>query len=332
MTQPKRSLIPKVLVSCPTSDRHKHLLKDWINHLDSFTYKYFDVLLVDTTQDDGSYFKLLKKQVVHDKPVKVIRMKWDSKDHILRHLAYCRERIRKEFLKGGYDFLFFLDSDIFLKSSQNPLQRLMAHFKDNVGLCVPIYHKPYQRPCVLKSGDIVISRGVDLYSFDEINSYRSFVTRYLDKKLTDSEKNLVPFIIKDLTKPYLLRCYATGIGCCLIRRNVLEKTLFRTSPTFLWGEDFWYFNEANDKHFEFWCDLSPEMEADHRNVNWNMILEKSKGNVNLNLAFGPVDATKAQFIHEVPEEEYVETQTKVLVLDKDYKNEKKNNQPSNLGL
>lgn len=322
------NLVPRVLISAPTSIRHSHLLVDWIKHLDEFTYQHFDVLLVDTTQDNGEYTKILEKQVVHGKPIKVIRMPWDSnKDHILRHLAYCREAIRQECLKSDYAFLFFIDSDIFLnqspESSRNSLQRLMAHFKDNVGICVSIYHKPYQRPCILKSGDIVISKGVDLYTYEEINAYRDFVARYLDKKLSTYEKSLVPFIIKDLKNPYLLRCYASGIGLLLIKREVLEKVPFRTSQDFLWGEDFWYFNEANEKHFEFWCDVSPDLEANHRNVNWNMILEKSKGNVNINLAFGPSDATQAQFVHEIPEEEYIETQTKVMVLDKGYKHEKR---------
>jgi len=199
----------------------------------------------------------------------------------------------------------------------------MAQFKDNIGICVSIYHKPYQKPCILKSGDIIISKGVDLYSYEEVSAYRAFVKRYLENKLTKKEKGLVPFIIKDLKNPYSIKCYASGIGLLLIKREVLEKCQFRTSEQFLWGEDFWYFSEANDKNFEFWCDLSPELEADHRNVNWNMILEKSKGHVNINLAFGPEDAKEARFVHEVSPEDYTETQTKVLVLDKGYKNEKK---------
>lgn len=311
-----KNIIPQVLLACPTSNRHSHLLKEWIKHLNSFTYN-FDVLLVDTTIND-SYYKVLKKQKIHKKPVKVIRMPWDSeKDHILRHLAYVRERIRKEFLKGDYDFLFFLDSDIFLKSPQNTLQRLLSHNKDNVGICVPIYYKPHQKPCILKSGGIMMSVGIDLYDYSEIDTYKDFVKRYLDKKLTNYEKNLVPFIIKELTKPYLLKCYASGIGALLIKRNVLEEVPFRTHPSFLWGEDFWYFNECNDKKFEFYCDLS--IKADHRNVNWNMILEKSKGNINLTLAFGQEDAKNIQFIQEIPVEE---TETKLFILDKGHKNEK----------
>ncbi|GAG57115.1 unnamed protein product, partial [marine sediment metagenome] len=44
--------IPKVLIGAPTSDRHKHLLEDWIKSLDSFTYPNIDVLLVDTSEKD----------------------------------------------------------------------------------------------------------------------------------------------------------------------------------------------------------------------------------------------------------------------------------------
>ena len=52
-----KSLIPCVMIAAPTSVRHSHLLKDWIKHLDDFTYQHFDVLLVDTTEDNGEYGK-----------------------------------------------------------------------------------------------------------------------------------------------------------------------------------------------------------------------------------------------------------------------------------
>jgi len=307
------NLIPKVLIAAPTSKRHSHLLDDWIKQLDSFTYKNFDVLLVDTTKETD-YFKILKDKKVHKKPIKVLRMPWDPKDHILRHLARVRDKIRQEFLKGNYDNLFFLDTDIFIP--QNSIQRLLSYFKDNVGFCVPIYNKINQKPCVLKSGEITFAKGLDIFSFEEINEYKKFVKKFKENKLTISEKNLVPFIIKDLTKPYLLKCYATGIGCLMIKRKVLEEVPFRTHPTFLMGEDYWYFNECNDKKFEFWC--ATEIIAIHKNLNWRMITEKNPEEIKFFLAQGPADATKAEFIEEVP---YTETETKIFIIDKGHKNE-----------
>jgi len=121
----KPNLIPKVIISCPTSNRHAHLLDKWIKHLDSLTYPNFEVLLVDTSQDKGAYFKRLKKLKVHNKPVKVIRFEWNpNKSHILQHLAWTREKIRVYALENNFDYLFSLDDDIFVP--KNSIQKLLS--------------------------------------------------------------------------------------------------------------------------------------------------------------------------------------------------------------
>jgi hypothetical protein len=62
------------------------------------------------------------------------------------------------------------------------------------------------------------------------------------------------------------------------------------------GEDLWYFNEANDKKFEFWCDSS--YRCVHKNTEWNSIMAKGPKDKNTSfwIAFGPNDADKVDFI------------------------------------
>ena len=297
-----KSLIPKVLISAPTSDRHKHLLDEWIESLDKLTYKFFDVLLIDTSKDD-SYSKILKKKKVHGKKIRVIRMSWNEKNHIIRHLANVRERIRKEFLKGDYSNLFFLDTDIFIP--KNSIQLLLTDYKDNVGFAVPIFYSPNQKPCIFKSGNIIMGKGLDLFEFDEINAYKNFIEEIEMKTLSDYEKGLIPFVIKDLNKPYLFKPYAVNIGCILIKREVLEEVPFRTHPTFLFGEDLWYFSECNDKHFEFWCDT--RVYPIHKNVSWDKIQEKCNP-FNFKVISGPTDAKEAVVVKD---EVFEDTETKV---------------------
>jgi len=109
--------------------------------------------------------------------------------------------------------------------------------------------------------------------------------------LTNEEKLLVPYIIKDKWKPDLFPAFGVGIGCLMLSRKVLESTQFRTHPTFIWGEDNWFFQECNDKKFEFWCDSS--VRAEHRNTNWIMVTEKCKVNTKMVLAMGPASAKEA---------------------------------------
>jgi len=271
--------IPKVLVACPTSSRHKHLLDEWVESLNSLTYPNFEVCLVDTSQDNGEYFKELQKIKIGDKKVRVFRKPWDDKKrHILQHLADCRNWIREYFLKGSFSHLFFLDSDImFTNTPKNIIQRLLSHNKDCVGYYVPIYEKPNQKPCVFKSGNLICGKGLDLFSWDEMKAYEDFVNRFRDNRLTESEKDLSKFIIQDIHKPYLLKVYAVGIGCCIINKEVLVNVPFRTHDKIILGEDIWFFSECEDKGFEFWVDT--DIHPDHKHTDWKLINEKCKGNV-----------------------------------------------------
>lgn len=289
------NLIPKVLVATPHSKRHQKVLKQWIKHLNSLTYPNFDVCLVDNTTDKGEYYNKIKDLKVKDKQIISWRHEWNPKKlNHLQMLAHVREEIRQYFLSKDYDFLFFCDDDIFIP--KNGIQRLVYYNKDHVGFFVHIYYKPKRKPAVFKSGEVFIGKGLDLYTFSEIAQYRAFVRKFKANKLTYEEKNLVPFIIKDLANPELFKTYAIGIGCCMIKRKVLEQCQFRTHLTFIWGEDNWYFGEANDKKFEFWC-VSERVE--HRNTDWSHTKESTKnsefvvmfGNPNAN-TFDIIDYTK----------------------------------------
>jgi hypothetical protein len=172
-------------------------------------------------------------------------------------MAFAREIIRQEFIKDkSYSSLFWLDDDIFLPKWG--VQRLLSYNKEQVGFYVHVYFDPHKVPCILKSGDVVMGQGLQYFSFDEIDAYRSFIGKLQENKLSEDEKKLIPFIVKDQFHPQLFQPYAVNIGCLLVQRNVVEAIPFRTHDTFVMGEDLWYFNEANDKKFQFWCDSVTE--------------------------------------------------------------------------
>ena len=279
-------LAPKILIACPTSDRHKHLLNKWIRHLNSLAYPSFDLIMIDTSEKDD-YFNLLKKQKVKGKNIILERMPWDSdKNHILQHLAHVRNRIREYFLENDYDSIFFLDDDIFIP--KNGVQRLLSYDKDCVGFYVHIFDKEHQQPCIFKTGELIFGTGIDLYSFEEINQYKKFVKKYNKGNLSPKDKNLSSFLIEDQFRPQLLHVHATGIGCLMIKRKVMEEVPFRTHDKVILGEDIWFFNEANDKKFKFYVDTN--VRAKHLNTNWDIINKKCENNFKMYLAHGPVDA------------------------------------------
>jgi len=299
-------ILPKVLVAAPTSIRHAHLLDEWIEHLNKLNYP-IDVLLVDTTPENEDYLKILQSKVVQEKPIKTIRFPWDYSNHIVQHLAYAREKIREYFLEGKYEYLMSLDDDVFLPKWG--IERLMSYNKDCVGFYYHIYPEEQRVPNVMKSGEIIMGKGLEFYTFDEINAYNAFVERMTSKSqvviddydkegnlkeqitggLSESEKLLIPHLIKDKFFPQLIKPYAVGIGCLLIKRVVLEAVPFRTHETFIFGEDLWWFNEAVEKRFEFWCDCRFRMV--HKNTEWGSVLSKGpQGKPDFSIAIGPSHA------------------------------------------
>jgi len=282
----KGMIMPKVLLATPTSQRHAHLLDEWLDSLNKLNYPV-DVLLIDTTPETDEYFNLLKTKKVQDKPINVIRFAWKYKDHIVQHLAHAREKIRKYMLKNGYEFLMSLDDDIFLP--QWGIERLLSYNKDCVGFYVHIYDPEHQVPCIFKSGEIIMGAGLELYSFAEIDAYKDFIARMAENKLSDAEKLFIPFMVKDKFFPQLFKPYAVNLGCLLIKKSVLEKVPFRTHESFIFGEDLWFFNEAVEKKFEFWCDC--RLRCLHKNTEWKSVMEKGPSfPQDFSVAFGPVAA------------------------------------------
>jgi GT2 family glycosyltransferase len=285
-------IMPRVLLATPVSQRHAHLLDEWLLSLNNLNYP-IDVLLIDTTPETADYYELLQTKVVQGKPIKVIRFPWDYSNYIVQHLAYAREKIREYFLENNYEFLMSLDDDIFLP--EWGIERLLSYNKDCVGFYVHIYDLASQVPCIFKSGEIIMGKGLEFYSFAEIDAYRDFIDRMELDKLSDTEKLLIPFVVKDKFFPRLFKPYATNLGCLLIKKAVLEKVPFRTHDTFIFGEDLWWFNEANDKRFEFWCDC--RHRCLHKNTEWATIMSKGpKGKPDFSIAYGPKYADGVEII------------------------------------
>jgi len=264
-----KKIAPRILICAPTSVRHKHLIDKWLKHLDSLDYPYFDVCLVDTSPDNSDYFNYIKDKKVKGRKILSWRYEWDyKKEYALQMLATVREQIRNFFVDNkNYDYIMWLDDDIFLPKWG--LQKLLSYNKDLAGFYVHVYYKPKRRPCVFKSGEIIIGKGLEYFTFKEILAYKKFARKVEKDELTEEEKLLVPYLIKDKWHPYLFPTYAVGLGCCLCSRKVSEEVHFRSHPTFLMGEDLWWFAECNDKKFTFWCDSKTRCR--HENTNWEGI-------------------------------------------------------------
>ena len=258
----------KVLVAAPVSSRHDYVIREYVNALAKQDYP-FDLMLVDNTTE-GDYMGTLKKvtKPLSDlgKKVFIEHITWDTvKDHVLQMLAKAREVYRVFAVKNGCDYIFHLDIDMILH--KGAIRELVDCDRDSVGFVVHVFYPPDTRPCVFKHGELRrVEEGWSL-------GYYSWRTIYRWK--SQGKK--------------LVKVYATGLGCLLSKRKVFEKVPFRAHPSFVWGEDLFFINEATEKGFEFYVNTK---RVKHKNINWNEPTSKSKKQMKFFLAIGLEEAWK----------------------------------------
>jgi hypothetical protein len=223
------------------------------------------LLLYDNTQDSGKYCKKLKN-MTPEPWITVKRHHWNpKKTHPLQMLAHIKERGRKEFLIGNYDYYWDLATDMI--PPKDIIERYIKHNKDCVGGKVHIFPGKLKEPAIIPwrgnvkdSGHFSKDGGMDLMTWSELRRHRGLVRVY-------------------------------GIGAPFMKRKVLKKVPWRTHDTLLYGEDLWFFHEANESGFEFWCDT--DVEIKHNNTDWGDVPIKRE--MAIFFAIGPENASGVDF-------------------------------------
>lgn len=147
-----------------------------------------------------SWFKIEKEGVKLD----YFLAYWQpfGEDKPNENIAYKMNVGREMALKGGYDFLFNVDSDIIL---QKDALKLLLEDKQKV--VSGIYRLRPSNAGGKPWAFIVLDRAEDGHTFSR------------------------PFDLeKDGKENPLVRLYQFGTGCCLISREILEKINFRPAP------------------------------------------------------------------------------------------------------
>lgn len=181
----------KVLIAAPTAKIKDYCFKKWCENVKSFTYKDFDVLLVDNTPDGGVYNSKLNH---YFKSYHIEPENETNRETILR----CQKFIRNYMLSHDYDYLFSLETDIF--PPVNCIEYLLNLKKEVVGLPYFVGQAYYSKPMLFEIEDFGIIRLAKPMNVD-----KAFF--YFDGTVKEA--------------------YQTGLGCLLIKRHIIEKIKFR---------------------------------------------------------------------------------------------------------
>jgi len=221
----------KVLVGCPVSDFHEYCTKEYVHAIKNLTYKNYDPLLVDNSQDD-KFFNSIKDQVA------CIRSEYSDSPY--ERVIRCRNILREKALKEGYDYFLSLEQDVIPPS--NVIEMMLRQKKD---LLTGVYFLPKQK------GDKVelIATMWTLHPEDKT-------------KKVDISNDII------LGK-HLLKISLCGLGCILISRKVLEKIKFRHDPSIGDGiDDVFFCHDARQQGFEIYADTSIKCKHLIKGRNW----------------------------------------------------------------
>lgn len=198
---------PRILVGITTYDKKHYMLPRCYDAVRNFDYPAdkYDVLVVDNTNDNGRYYRKLKKMGLH-------KVEHTSRGKNSREaLTKSQNLIRKRVLEGDYDYLLFVESDLLPEKDQ--LKRLLSFGKKVVGSTYIIGTGEVKVPCIFLS-DV------------KIGGFKG--TRPLGIKRNEAGQNVATDYdeVNAFLNTGLRRVHGCGFGCTLIHRTVLERTVF----------------------------------------------------------------------------------------------------------
>ncbi len=230
----------KVLIFTPTYEGKDYCLPEFLASVKAVQANY-----------PNSRFIIIDNSVTPDYYMKLVGMGLDA--HRVRRgnnsresLARAQNYARKIALEDGYDYLFSLESDIFMPA--DGLKRLVMTGQDIVTGLYYIGEKEKIRvPCIT------------LPKYNE--QLRAWGTRLL------TMKEWPEYLRKGLKE-----VQAGGMGCCLMHRRVLEKITFTYDPRFSGHSDIYFFNTARTLKYQAY--VHTDIVCEHQNSNWKDVADR----------------------------------------------------------
>lgn len=217
----------KILVGAPCVDKKKYATNSWLKGLMNINYPKFDIYISDNSHDKN-YSRNLRRRygvdVGHIEP---------NNRNIFQVITDSFNQIRTRFLYGNYSHLMIIEQDN--EVLPDVVNFLLGFEKDIISL-----------PYFVGIEERSVLSWMDLEDDCQTNRLISF-TEGFERMNGD----VVP-------------CDCAGVGCTLIRREVLEQIPFRTE--FNLPSDTFFYLDAKVNGFESW--LATGVMVRHQNKKW----------------------------------------------------------------
>lgn len=234
--------LPKVLIFTITYSGKDYVWDEWINAVNKISYPNKHII-IDNSDDNLEYYRLLKKRTQHSH-IEVYHVERGNNSR--EALARSQNFARKYAIENGYDYVLSLESDIIVPS--NVIQRLIRYARPCVAALYEIgdREKGIRCPCITvpKKTNIGLG-GTRLLYINEWDLYRN----------------------KGLQK-----VVNAGLGCTLIRIDILKKYMFYYHPDLKGHSDTFFANCLWNDHIDFMVDT--DFFVEHKNVSWLKVKDR----------------------------------------------------------
>jgi hypothetical protein len=224
--------LPKILVAAPQHISKLYCWNDWATNVENFTYSNFDVFLSDNSSNKEF------KPYVDARGFIYHHVKENPKGKLFT-INDSHEACRKYALENGYDALLHLETDVF--PPIDVIERLLAH---NKGVVAASYD--------IRTGK---NRQAMAQLIEDVNGF----TKGL--RTTDFVAENEPLFFDGAVK----QVYHAGLGCILIRKNILEQFEFFVRDNAN-NTDVIFANVMTQKQLPIFIDTS--IQCVHKNMSW----------------------------------------------------------------
>lgn len=224
---------PKILLISVTYEGKDYCFRDFHLQLKNLTYPNLSILFCDNS-NDASYFNKLNNL----QGIKAIRINPKGKE-IGKVIAESYEACRQYAIRNDFDYMFCLESDIFIKTN-SIIEELLLPKKPVISAIYPIGH------------------GNESYFL-------------LQRNVGEIEKEIIIQDLKDSKDTMYIdgttkEIFACGLGCTLIHKNVFLQIPFRFVPLQNYFSDTYFYIDLFLMGIKNFCNTN--LICEHRNVIW----------------------------------------------------------------
>lgn len=232
----------RILLASPISEYKYYILPQWIRYIKSISRSYnagnisLEVVLCDNAQN-SSFHKRISREF-HVNIIHVDPMFKNSREFI----CDSRNRLRDVFLNGNYNRFMSVECDVFPPA--NFITHLLSHAKKIISLPYFIGTGDKSEPMIqMVDPDLSIPREMRNISQEELFSFAGKT----------------------------IRVFNAGLGCTMIRREIIEKIPFRFDKDIFFHDDSFFAEDCYNSGIKWYCDTS--MICRHLNNPWNYFPE-----------------------------------------------------------